>query len=575
MKNEQNKPISQIILDRRLDQGDIPDLIGRDKCLRFNIFSPKFKIGLQPPDGIAVSIWIQIICTLIAVRGGLISSAHCLTNMMRNVVGFLNKNRAGLPPIVPDFRLLKEIALHVPLTLWARKPDYLNTLIQLLEVIADNCPMFETFSGIDLERDVVSKGKSCVIEIPTIYPSWLRLFIIDLMLARLLYGRIHRRHKVDTTEIIIYIDEADQDVSFLSSDAVYADGYSILAQLLRMGREYGIMVVIGVGTLGQMSKFVSSSFQYKFNFNISEGDQILYAKRNILLPHGAEQMLPALDPGECIVQQSQLGWSHPMACTVDYFPSDRKTNVTEYDSHPFIPSKHLDQLPELQKDVDELIRQHKNRNQSSSQQAKPKESGYCRKLLDLAIRYPFKPSVKLWKEIGKVRPDIQSKTRNELENNKLAEYATARISSRPLLLIRPTEAGYKLLGQKYPEHRGHGAIEHAHYCAWVCMAGNAQGYKAKTEVLVQGTTHLVDVMWQVKNELFAFECISRCEQNIISHLEACFIKSKDISTVTIVATKKGVLESVRKNVRQEFSLAPFDHRIRYELVEKYLEACWK
>ena len=46
MKSEQNKPISQIIIDRRLEHGDTPELIGREKCFRFNIFSPNFKIGL-------------------------------------------------------------------------------------------------------------------------------------------------------------------------------------------------------------------------------------------------------------------------------------------------------------------------------------------------------------------------------------------------------------------------------------------------------------------------------------------------------------------------------------------------
>lgn len=575
MKNKQNRPFSQIIFDRRLDQGDIPDLIGRENCSRFSIFSPNFKIGLQPPDGVAVNIWIQIVCTLIAVRGGLISSAHCLTNMMRNIVGFLNKNRANCPVIFPDFRLLKEIASSVPLSLWASKGDYLKTLIQLLEVIADNCSMFQTFSGIDLERDVISKGKSCVLEIPTIYPSWLRLFIIDLMLARLLYGRIHRRHKVDTTEVIIYLDEADQDVSFLSSDAAYADGYSILAQLLRMGREYGIMVVIGVGTLGNMSKFISSSFQYKFMFNISEGEQILYTKRNLLLPPGSEQMLPALGPGYCIVQQSQLGWPHPMKCKIDYFPPDRETNVDEYDSHPYTPSKHFNELPELQKDIDGLIRQHKNRKLRNSKQAVTKRSTYSHKLLNLAVLSPFKPVVKLWESIGDILPAIQTRSRKDLEKKKLANFAQARISSKPLLLIQPTEAGYKLFGQELPKHRGHGKIEHAHYCAWVCMEGKAQGYKAKTEVLVPGTTHLVDVMWWVDNELWAFECISKCENNITNHLETCLIRSKEISIVTIVAPQKRILEHVKKTIQQEFSLAAVEHKIRYEVVSKYLEACWK
>ena len=82
-------------------------------------------------------------------------------------------------------------------------------------------------------------------------------------------------------------------------------------------------------------------------------------------------------------------------------------------------------------------------------------------------------------------------------------------------------------------------------------------------------------MWRVNSELWAFECISKCEQYIISHLEACFIKSDAISVVIIVAAQKRILERIKKTVSQELSLALFDHRIRYELVNKYMEACWK
>jgi hypothetical protein len=563
MKSEENKPISQIIFDRRLEHGDTPDSIGKENCLRFNIFSPNFKIGLQMAQGIALNIWIQIICTLIAVRGKLISAAYCLTNMMRTVVALLNKNRANLPLIFPDFRLLKEIACRVPLTLWATKPEYFKTLILLLEVIADNCPMFQTFSGIDLERDVISKGKSCIIEIPTIYPAWLRLFIIDLLLAQILYGRIHRRHKVDRTEVIIYLDEADQDVSFISSDAAYEDAYSILAQLLRMGREYGIMVVLGVGTLGHMSKYISSSFQYKFIFNISEGEQILYAKLNLLLPPGAEQMLPASKPGECIVQQSQLGWPHPFKCKIDY------------DSHPFIPSKSYDELPELQKDINDLIAQYKDTNLRQSRRTSPRNDDYADKMLQLIIDNPYKPMVYLWRDLGNVPPFIQTSIRKQLENKGLASFGISRLSRRNLLLTLPTELAYKRSGLPLPKQKTRGGIIHTHFIHWVWKVGIQQGYKAKKEVIAPGTNHPVDVMWWVEDELWAFECISTCIENIIRHLQACFIDCKQISIVTIVADQQQILKRIKKIVREEFSLAPFDHRIRYELVSKYLEACWK
>jgi hypothetical protein len=567
--SENNRPISQIVIDKKLDYSDIPDRARHGRWLRFNIF--KVLLGLQPPRGVIVDVWIHIICTLIAVRGGLIASASTLTSMMRTVVGFLNRHGSDTPIIVSDFGLLKEVAEFVPHYLWAGKVEYLKSLIQILAAIADNCPYFRAFSGLDLDRDVISQGKSCVIEIPTLYPAWLRLFVIDLLIAQILYSRLHRRHKVDTTEVIIYFDEADADVSFISSDAAYADAYSVLAQLLRMGREYGIMVVIGTGTLGGMSKFISSSFQYKFFFNVSEGDQILHANRNLLLPHGGEAMLRNLDSGQCIVQQTQLGWSHPMWCEVDYVAPDRKRDAIEYDSHPFIPSKCLDELPELQSFLKGLLAQRARGNIRRDSAA----SKHARKFLNVAILHPFKPVARLWSDVGtNIRSATQAKVRAELEAAKLARYADPRLSRRKVLLIWPEDPAYELFGHRPPKHRGHGDIEHTHYCNWINMVGQAEGYRTKMEALIRGTNHLADVIWQVGEELWAFEVISKCHQNIIGHLTASFIQSDTVSIVSIVAPQKCVLEQVRKLVHEEMSLAPYEHRIQYELVEVYMERLW-
>ena len=130
------------------------------------------------------------------------------------------------------------------------------------------------------------------------------------------------------------------------------------------------------------------------------------------------------------------------------------------------------------------------------------------------------------------------------------------------------------INQTPPKHKGRGGIEHTHYCHWICMVGNARGYKAQIEVLAPGTDHPTDVMWWIRDELWAFECVSRCEQNIISHLQACLIESDAISIVTIVAPQKRILESVKKSVRCELSLAPVEHKIRCDVVEEYMKELW-
>ena len=76
--SENSKPISQIVIDKKLDYGDIPGRSKEGRWLHFNILD--VLLGLQPPRGVIVDVWIHIICTLIAVRGGLIASASTLTS---------------------------------------------------------------------------------------------------------------------------------------------------------------------------------------------------------------------------------------------------------------------------------------------------------------------------------------------------------------------------------------------------------------------------------------------------------------------------------------------------------------
>jgi hypothetical protein len=568
--NEEQRPISQIVIDRKLDNSDIPDRLGRTRWLLFNIFN--MILGLQPAIGVLTDIWVQIIGTLMAVRGKLISSASSFVNMMKCVNAFLNRNRENEPRISADPRLLLQIASRVPSALWATKPEYFKTLIQMLTAIAD-LPFFQAFSGFDLERDVISEGKSCVIEIPTIYPAWLRLFIIDLLIAQVLYSRIHRRHKVDRVEVIIYLDEADQDISFLASDAAYADAYSILGQLLRMGREYGIMVVIGAGTLGHMSKFIASSFQYKFIFAVTEGDQILLARRNLLLPPGSEYMLQAFTPGECVFQQSQLGWSHPMWCKINYVPSNRKRDTPEYNAHPFIPSKELHEMPELENYIDELIAKHKRKSRDIKRKITDL-SKTSRNFLDLISLYPFVPCSVLWKQIGKTTPHLRGKVKSDLQDSGLVQFAVARMGRTNQLLPMITPEGSEYLGKEHIKDKGRGDIEHAHYAEWIFRVYTQRGHKIKKEAQVKGTSHIADLLLEAGEYFWAFEVISKCRSNIIGHLQSCFLNSKTIAKVIIVAPQEKILQSVRQTIFQETSLFPYLHKVEFELVEKYMKELW-
>jgi len=569
--SKNHKRISQIIFDRKGDYGDLAQFIPKDRLFHWNIYDTHFKYGLQPPAGVAPGIWIQIIAALVAVRGNLIASAMCLANMLSFLVAVLNNPPSNML-LFPDFRLMYEVAISSPLWLWATKPEYMQTLIQVLEILA-KCPYFQTFSSIDMERDVISQGKTCVFEIPTLYPSWIRLLIIDLIIAQILYGRLHRRQKCDTTEVIIYLDEADQDLNLSSSDLAFLDNYSILSQLLRMGREFGIMVVAGAGILGQMSPHISSSFQNTFVFDVGEGNQLYYARQLLHLPPNAELMLPALPPGKALLQQNQQAWHHAMHCQIDYVAPDRSRSMPTYDPIPFyISSKHLHELPH----VVEALEKHKNSSSKTWLEQKKiqnptKLSPNARLLLDLASLNPYVPVIHL---NSNLKPASLITARKELENLKLARFDEPQFSSRKLLLVELTDQEWRYLNKQSPVQKGRGDSIHRHMVSFIQKVGQKRGYRVYIEWIAHNTSHPTDCAWQINPEQVAvFEVISTCDQNLPSHLAAC-LSCDCISSVTIVVTQKRMITVLKQRLQDQFFFAFDSEKVRFETVDTFLKELW-
>lgn len=571
--NHIHKRTSQIIFDRKGDYGDLIQYIPKDKLLRWNAHDSQFKVGLQPPAGVVSAIWIQIITTLISVRANpnLIASSMCLANLFSFLVAVLN-----IPPsntvLFPDFRLIYETVLSSPSWLWATKPEYMQTLTQVLQILAQ-CTYFQTFSGIDMERDVISQGKTCLIEIPTLYPSWIRLLIIDLIIAQILYGRIHRRQKCDTTEVIIYLDEADQDLNLASTDHSFLDSYSILAQLLRMGREFGIMIVVGAGILGQMSPYISSSFQNTFVFNMGEGDQLYYARCLLHLPPNAELMIPALSIGQALLQENQQAWHHAMLCQIDYVPPDRSKTVPTYDPVPFhIPSRPLKELPHV------IEAQEKSKNNSTKTWLEQKKiqnptklSPNARLLLDLASLNPYVPVIHL---NSNLKPASLITARKELEKFKLARFDEPQFSSRKLLLIELTDQGWLYLNKQSPVQKGKGGTIHRHIVSFILKVGQKRGYRVYIEWIAPNTNHPTDCAWQINPEQVAvFEVISTCDQNIPAHLTAC-LSCDCISSITIVVTQKRLIAVLKQRLQDQFFFAFDSEKVRFETVDTFLKELW-
>jgi len=571
MHEKKQKRISQIVLDRKPEWAYLVEHFGKKWWSLYGFHDRDFWLGLQPPVGVPIPVWIPIISSLFAFRTGLVASAIAMANMIRWLVAILNQGRENLPVLFPDFRLLLDIALAAPLDLWAKKIDYAKYLIQVLEGVVQGCDRFMCFNGLDLVRDVINKDRSCVLEILTVYPPWVRLFVIDVLLANILYSRMHTRHTADSTEVVLYLDEADQDLGERVSDSAFPDQFGMAAQGLRQFRAFGVSSVVGLGVLGHVSPFVSSSFQYTFMFDVAEGEQILQARRTLLLPPGAEQMLPALAPGECLLRESQGAWAHPVWCRIDNIQPTPLTGELQYDSHPYVPSQRLSELPHVQEALEKLKAQHRN-------QAKTKSEGLsedAHDLLHAACDHPWYPVARLWEKVGrKPSPETQKKARIALHNKGLAEFDQIRVGKRNCLLVIPTREGFGALQLQPRSYHGRGGIAHNHVCHWLAMWGKGQGYKTEIEALVPGTNHAADCLWSKDGILHAFEVVATCEGNILSHLDACFVQSTAVTTVTLVAFQKTVLEDLRRIVTSERAMAPYLDRVRWLSAEDIIKELW-
>jgi hypothetical protein len=60
------------------------------------------------------------------------------------------------------------------------------------------------------------------------------------------------------------------------------------------------------------------------------------------------------------------------------------------------------------------------------------------------------------------------------------------------------------------------------------QVGEKRGHESHTEWVVPGTNHPADATWKINGHWHIFEVIVACETNLISHLETCFNRPRDL-----------------------------------------------
>ena len=558
-----------------LKRGDYADLKRRlgEPWMHFSIDGP-LRIGLNGPPGLPCQRWINLISTLYASRAGLVNARITLSFLISTLVAAMNSTPVG-PLLFPDWEAIYTAARFLPWKLVAWKEPYLYSLLSTLkDVIQASGELFCTFSGLDLERDIVQHRKCAVIDLANLAPPWLKYFVVDLLVAQLLLGRIERSHRTDTTEVMLFMDEGHELLS-RHLDEQFAEGASIETRFLQTAREYGLAGVVGVQVPGKLSPLARVNFQYEIVGSFPDSDSAREAQRTLNLLHPeASQQFVALRPGQMIFRESQGSWPHAMLVDVDYVASNRMPPPQEYDSHPFIPSKPLDELPKVMDALDQLIAEHKNGQARRAREKRREDaqdlSDHARKLLDLWSLRPYTPVARLWDQLGKPAASVQASVREELERRGLAEFEEQRVGKRNLLFMELTDKGWRFLGKTPLKRKGRGGIAHRHYCHAILRYEKGLGNKARLEARVPGTSHPADVAAWRRDGLHVYEVVSTQEANLGSHLHACFLQSDQVATAAIAAPLKRDLVGFERTLDGDLSLLPFRSRITFEPMEKYL-----
>lgn len=323
------KPISKVIVDRKgNDYGDLKEALG-DDCVHLSVYDG-LRLALHSPAGVPVHVWCSIVCTLFCARAGLIAAWTALAGAMQWLVAALNPK--GGADRWPDLQLIHDFLKKAP-QLWAAKGEYWRSLQGVLQAaILASGDLFRAFRGLDLERDIIAEGKSVIISINILDPPWLRLFVVDLLISQVLIGRIHRHHRVDRTEVLFILDEADADVS-RESELAFRNAIPPIQMALRMGREFGVGVWLGLSMLGPASRFVLSNATYWFLHRMVDAECVREASRSLLLPRGASSIISFLKNGEVLFRHP-VSWPHAVLALMDYFPPCRTPMLSGFDTHP-------------------------------------------------------------------------------------------------------------------------------------------------------------------------------------------------------------------------------------------------
>lgn len=246
-----------------------------------------------------------------------------------------------------------------------------------------------------------------------------------------------------------------------------------------------------------------------------------------------------------------------------------------FDTHEFVPSARLSEIPELAAAVTDLGNQIRAAKLRNSKAKKRTLSDAAIKLLTAAADHPFVRVAELWKWIGgSIGPDTRKTAVAELSSLKLARFDDLRVGKTAYKLIMLQREGWEWLGRKEQTYRGRGGVAHVSCAHWIAQSLATEGFAAAIEWMVPSTStaHHADVACQLADGSWdVYEIVIDCDSNLLDHLHACLLESTVVSSVVIVASQNKQLAELKTMVEADERVRPLLDRVRYERVTKYIK----
>lgn len=575
-----DRKIACVVFDPKKDIPNPRTILG-DDVVHLQLQDPsKVRFALNGPPGVFGQVYAASMATILGARLGLIVSRTCLSAVYLWLLGLLNPApKPGQPLKTPSVRLILDVLLNSPAYCWGEKIDYIKTLVQKLSaLLVDAQGLLDADRGFEIVQDIILQGKHCVIDTSKFEPPYLRYLIADIILTQLLLYRLHNHLKTTRTCICLAYDEGD---FFLSPDAqaAYVQTLSPASAGARWFREYGVQFIVCASSLQRIDPYLVTGMTCTFAHCTVDADSIRQIQRTMMLNRGTEKLLPALKAGQCIYREAQGPYPYPGLAQIDYIAPDHSPKAGSYDSTPFTEATGLDDLPHIQKALEERIQEcsksRMRRQHASATGDTPNEVE--RKFLDHMALHEYEPLEIVFSYMGNVTAGTQKRILDKLTGCKLIEVKTVRAGRYWVRFGRITEKGWEHLGKSssYPSLRG--GVVHTNVCYLKRRLDLKNGCeKSFCEHRLEGSSGFHDVVSIKDGKYYITEAVIACDTNLAHHARDCFLNSTTpVATLTIVTLLKSEHKKLREMILSDPELVFCIDRVSFLTVDSILRGLYE